>query len=168
MPDSQDYRNSVEKEFGHVYKEVSKMSQTLDKVLETVSKIETQTALINSRVNHLEESSEERQQAVVDFRHLEEHYAETVKCVEQIDRELDEYRMVKKYPKIFVGLIVVTVIISLMGYINVRVKMKSVDSTIELVNDKIDLINVPMRTRGGGIVLMPAGVAVDSSYKKIE
>jgi hypothetical protein len=164
MPDT-DYRNSVEKEFGHVYKEVSKISETLGKVLETVSEIKTQTTLTNSRVNHLEESSDEREQVVLDFRKLEEHYDDTVKCVRSIDKELEEYRMVKKYPKIFIGLIVVTVIISLLGYINVRVKMKSVDTTIELVNDKIDLINVPMRTRGGGIVLMPAGVAIDSINK---
>lgn len=148
-----------------MYKEVSKISETLGKVLETVSEIKTQTTLTNSRVNHLEESSDEREQVVLDFRKLEEHYDDTVKCVRSIDKELEEYRMVKKYPKIFIGLIVVTVIISLLGYINVRVKMKSVDTTIELVNDKIDLINVPMRTRGGGIVLMPAGVAIDSINK---
>lgn len=148
-----------------MYKEVSKISETLGKVLEAVSEIKTQTTLTNSRVNHLEESSDEREQVVLDFRKLEEHYDDTVKCVRSIDKELEEYRMVKKYPKIFIGLIVVTVIISLLGYINVRVKMKSVDTTIELVNDKIDLINVPMRTRGGGIVLMPAGVAIDSINK---
>jgi len=44
-------------------------------------------------------------------------------------------------------------------------RIKNVNDTVELLDKKVNLINVPMRTRGGDVVLMPAGVAMDYLIK---
>lgn len=148
MTDSNDYRLYLQKCFA-----------TIDEKLDTIV---DQTTRTNSRVNHLEEKSNERQVVIDDFRHLETEFKCVKDKVDKIDKDLLEVWFFKKYPRVFVGVIVVAIITAL---ILVRTKVSTINETVRILDQKVDLINVPMRTRGGSVVLMPAGVAMDSLNK---
>jgi hypothetical protein len=148
MTDSNDYRLYLEKSF-----------RVIDEKLDTIV---TQTTRTNSRVNHLEEKSNERQVVIDDFRHLEKEFECVKQKVDKIDNDLLEVWFFKKYPRVFIGILTVAIIVAL---ILVRSKINTVNETVRILDQKVDLINVPMRTRGGSVVLVPSGIYLDSLNK---
>lgn len=131
----------------------------IDEKLDTIV---TQTTRTNSRVNHLEEKSNERQVVIDDFRHLEKEFECVKQKVDKIDNDLLEVWFFKKYPRVFIGILTVAIIVAL---ILVRSKINTVNETVRILDQKVDLINVPMRTRGGSVVLVPSGIYLDSLNK---
>jgi hypothetical protein len=148
MTDSNDYRLYLEKSF-----------RVIDEKLDTIV---TQTTRTNCRVNHLEEKSNERQVVIDDFRHLEKEFECVKQKVDKIDNDLLEVWFFKKYPRVFIGILTVAIIVAL---ILVRSKINTVNETVRILDQKVDLINVPMRTRGGSVVLVPSGIYLDSLNK---
>lgn len=183
MTDSPDYRlylgkcmKDIDVAIIELKGERSKLNEKLDKLIENniiqssdLKEIKDQTKRTNNRVTHLEEKSEERQVAVDDFRHLEKEFKNvkeeigTVRGrIDKMDKDLLEVWFFKKYPRVLIGILTAAIIAAL---ILVRTKISTINDMVRILDQKVDLINVPMRTRGGNVILMPAGVALDSLNK---
>ena len=138
------------------YKYLEKCFESIDGKLDTVI---YQVTATNNRVNKLEDKSNERQVVINDFRHLESEFKVCKEKIEEIDKNLLEVWFFKKYPKIFVGVIVVAIFTAIAL---VKVDVNKLKDMVHVTDQKVDLINVPMRTRGGSVVLVPSGVYMDS------
>ena len=151
MLESNDYRLYIEKCFGII-------DEKLDTVID-------QMTIANHRVEKLEDKSNERQTVINDFRHLEKEFGVCKQKIEEIDRNLLEVWFFKKYPKIFVGVIVVAIFTAIAM---VKVDVNKLKDMVHVTDQKVNLINVPVRTRGGEVVLMPTEVYMDSLNKNIK
>ena len=179
MTDSPDYRLHIETSLTRLADDISenkkdreKLHEKLDQLIEgcilqtaKLDKIEDQTTRTNSRVLHLETESNNRQVVVNDFRHLEAEFKGVRDKVEKIDKDLLEVWFFKKYPKIFIGVVAVAIFTAL---VLVKVDVDKLKDMVHITDQKVNLINVPMRTRGGEVVLMPAEVYMDSLNQNIK
>jgi|WetSurSiteA1Bulk_404760.scaffolds.fasta_scaffold36003_2 hypothetical protein len=121
MPNSQDYRLYLEEKFGGITKLVNAQFESLhdrqDSIDESLvvlkgesSEIKKQTIQTNDRVTHLEEQRDEYMKTRVSTDMLNTvctNLTEVKETVEIIDKDLEEYRIIKKYPKLALILIVV-------------------------------------------------------------
>jgi hypothetical protein len=99
----EDYRLYIEEKFTGLSKLINARFENVDDRLE---RIEEQTKKTNGRVNYLEEKE----------------YTHYTTCpnsvkIDSIYKELDEYRFILKYPKLFVGAIVIIVILTLSTFV---------------------------------------------------
>ena len=148
MPDSEDYRLYLEGEFKGLHKLMNAQFDTVhdkfDSLEKKTDRIEAQTIRTNCRVTDLE---------VKDIKHI-------IDCpvaidLKEVKDDLIEYKMIKKYPKIMIGIIVVFVFIGLAWAWEFNKKIASLKS-------EVNMINTPVRTRGGKIILLPSGVLTDT------
>lgn len=107
MTTSPDYRIYLEAQFKN-------LNKSLDSLLNEVKEVKEQTIKTNSRVTHLEEFQKEGEAAIrsrvkpEDFKRVEEK----LNCMENEFRDVGFFT---RHPKMFVGLIVVLVVLSLVG-----------------------------------------------------
>ncbi len=87
------------------------------------------------------------------------------KC-RDIDSDLEEYHMVKKYPKIAIGVIAFTVLMFIYGFYKISNKQDVLQKTQDGLKTQVDMINTPMTDeRTGKVYLYPSGLLVDSLRK---
>jgi hypothetical protein len=108
MTDQQDYRLYLESEFKAIN---TLMNAQFIAVHDTLDSIEVQTTKTNNRVTHLEEKIEGVEESLL---------THSVKCphgqkIDQIKEDLEEYRVIKKYPKIAIVIIAVFAIMLAIG-----------------------------------------------------
>jgi hypothetical protein len=144
------------------YKYLEKCFESIDRKLDTVI---GQVTTTNNRVNKLEDKSNERQVVVDDFHHLEKEFKVCKEKIEEIDKNLLEVWFFKKYPKIFIGVVAVAIFTAL---VLVKVDVNKLKDMVHITDQKVNLINVPMRTRGGEVVLIPTEVYMDSLNHNIK
>lgn len=132
MPDSQDYRLYLEEKFEGLHKEIRANDINVHDKLDAIVVQVTKT---NNRVTHLEEEKEEYLKSRVD----KEMLNKVSNCVERLDQELTEYRLIKKYPKlviILIAIFVVGVLISAIGtfetYQNKKMLRKAENETEQI------------------------------------
>jgi hypothetical protein len=124
MTDQVDYRKFLESEFKHIRTELTYIKE--------------QTTKTNSRVSHLEDDIVSLKLA--DVNHV-------VNCpinpkVDQIKDDLEEYRVMKKYPRLAIILIAVFVCATIFSYFEIRSSQKQMQSEIRLNNE---LMSSPTR-----------------------
>jgi hypothetical protein len=89
------------------------ITEQFSNVNKQISSLSNHIATQNGTVKDLVNESIKRQQAVSDFRHLEEEFKGVKDKVEQIDKDLLEVWFFKKYPKVFLGIITAAVLATL-------------------------------------------------------
>jgi len=117
--------------------------------------IKEQTTKTNNRVTHLEDQRDEYLKTRVSTDMLED----VDRKVGEIQEDLLEYRFFKKYPKIFVGTILVMAIVMLTGFFILHDGQNGLKT-------EVDMINTPVKSRDGTITWWPSGVVIDSLNKK--
>lgn len=100
---TQDERRYMEEKFSGF---ASLMNAHFENVEDRLDRIEEQTKKTNGRVSELEKS---------DLTHFS-RCPQTAK-IELINKELEEYRMMKKYPKLFIAGVVIVVLLSLATFL---------------------------------------------------
>ena len=113
MTDSPDYRLYLEEKFEGLHKEIRANDINVHDKLDALI---DQTTRTNNRVTHLEGEKEEYLKTRVSTEMLNK----VCDKIEVIDKDLNEYRIVKKYPKLvilIVAIFVVGIIISAIGSI---------------------------------------------------
>ena len=105
-------------------------------IQQQLSSIEVQTLKTNGRVSVLENKVDEVEKDLL---------THPIKCTQvkeiaEIKKDLEEYRFFKKYPKVFIGIIIVCAVIAWMGF--------------RQLNNKIDKQGIPIVTNSRG-QLMP-------------
>ena len=137
MVTSNDYRLYLESKFTAIH-------EKLDLIVE-------QTTRTNNRVNHLEEQRDKYLETRVSTDMLSEYdkrIDDIRGCLKVLDKDLEEYRMVKKYPKIWmiaIAVFVIGIIVSAIGTVETLSNKKQT----EIVNSKLDYLNTPPTYRGG-------------------
>ena len=144
MTDSNDYRLYLESKFEGLTKH---LNAEFINIHNTLDKIETQTTKTNGRVSELET----------------EMIKHPLECAKAREEDLMEYRMIKKYPKIFLFLIVVLVALSIWKAFD-RDKIHDEMSTMKWeLKTKIDQIDgVSKTTRGGYVPFIDSAGFLDS------
>jgi len=98
---------------------------------------------------------------------IEKQTAKTNNRVTKIEDDLVEYRMIKKYPKIAVGIIAFVVISVIFAFRSIIHQQNLIQSTQKGLKTQIDMINIPVTdTQSGKIYLYPSGMLVDSIINK--
>lgn len=121
MTEQKDYRLYLANEFGHIK--------------ETLQRIEKQTTLTNGRVTELESKVD-----VVEKDLLTHPIRCTqVREITEIKRDLEEYRFFKKYPRVFIGIILVAALVAWYGF--------------RQLNKKIDKQGIPIVTNSRGQIM---------------
>ena len=151
MPDNEDYKLFLNERFEGFSK---LMRAEFINVHEKLAAIEKQTTKTNNRVSKLEEK---------ESTHI-------INCpvapkVEQIDKDLSEYRMIKKYPKVFIGIIAFSVIVFIYGFRRIIQKQDVFQVTQDGLKTQVDMINIPVKDRSGKTYLYPSGMLIDSIIK---
>ena len=105
-------KNFEKRYFDEMFGSMNRRFDFIDKHLEK----------INGRVCKLEETCNEHKVAISDLKHVEKDVEEMRKQVNILDKELLEVRFFKKYPKVFVGVLVVSVLLALgmTGFVAVK------------------------------------------------
>ena len=145
MPDSEDYRKYLEEKFAGMqaaqhgyFREVHDRFDTIDK----------SNAVRNKRLEKVEGSIEK----------LKEKESEhVINCplvpkVEGIEKDLMEYRIIRKYPKIFILIVTIAVLGSMYGIMKITNKQvnSAVMSSTDTLRTEIRLMDgVSKQTRGG-------------------
>ncbi len=111
---------------------------SIDKRLESIN---NHLEKMNGRVCKLEETCNEHKVVISDFRHVEKEVEEMKGQVDTLDREMLEVRFFKKYPKVFIGILVISVAAALgmTGFVTVQTSKNS--NKIEEVREKVDWID---------------------------
>lgn len=156
MTEDEDYKKLLDEKFNGVH---TSINLQFDGIKNQLNNIEKQTTRTNGRVNKLEESVIELQ--LSNAKHVyncpqNNRFDKLEKALEDYKTEnnknLTEYSFVKKYPKISIGIIVVSVLIILFSYvgvntllnntqqINTNTKDISAIEQIESQNKKMDTI----------------------------
>lgn len=141
MTDKGDYRLYLEEKFDGFGK---LMNAQFENVHNTLDTIKEQTTKTNSRVTKLEEDKEAIDKILILHKEVCKEGGKVdnlSKQVEQIKEDLDEYRFIKKYPKLAIILIVVFslgILISSVGAFN-TIRNTMVNKEI---NHKIDSLEV--------------------------
>jgi len=134
MTDKPDYRMYLEEKFEGMIKLIDAQFYNMHDKLEAIEK---QTTKTNSRVNKLEDKME---------------------CVE---KDLEEYHFVKKYPKLIVGAVAVMVVIALFTFYGMTKSVNNkVIETKESLKNEIRLMDgVSKVTRGGYVKYNDRGMS---------
>ena len=144
MTEKNDYRLFLNSEF-------TRLNEKLDVIKE-------QTTKTNDRVTHLEENIDS-----IDLRVTEHPFTcEKTKEIEAIKTDLEEYRFLKKYPKVMlfiVALLVAGVIMGAIGAVN-SIGVKAVN--VELKKDMNNIRYYLSPTRNG----KPASIDTTKVFKK--
>ena len=149
MPDNEDYRKYLDSRFEGLAKV---MSAQFINIHDKLDGIEKQTTKTNNRVGKLEDK---------EVNHI-------INCpvapkVDQIDKDLAEYRMIRKYPKIGVTLIAFTVILFIYSLNKIIHKQDVLQGNQNDLKSQVDKINTPMTdSRTGKTFLYPSGMSIDS------
>ena len=113
MTDQPDYRLYLEEKFTGLTKLVNAQFVTVHDRQDSADKkldlIHDETRSTNSRVTHLEEQRDKYLETRVSTDMLStvcEHLSEVKDTVKIIDKDLEEYRIIKKYPKIAVAVLI--------------------------------------------------------------
>ena len=153
MPDSNDYRLYLESKFEGLTKH---LNAEFINIHNTLDKIEEQTTKTNGRVSELETEM---------IKHPIE--CPTAKEIAAVKEDLIEYRMIKKYPKIFLFLIVVLVALSIWKVVDRDVKIHDEISTMKFeLKTKIDQIDGVSKITRSGYVPYINNMGVLDSIKK--
>jgi hypothetical protein len=117
MTEQSDYRLFLQSEFKHIRSELSFIKE--------------QTTKTNSRVSHLEND-------IVSLKLSDANHV--INCpvnpkVDQIKDDLEEYRVMKKYPRLAIILITVFVVITVFSYFEIRSSQREMQSEIKLNNE---------------------------------
>jgi len=127
MPDSSDYRLYINECFKGMHTE---MRAEFKNVHDSLDFIKAQTFKTNNRVTHLEDQRDE----YLKTRVSRDELVDCQKKLETISDELIEYKFLKKYPKIFIGLVVVLVIGMLVGFGMIRIGQEKIEKAgVEVV-----------------------------------
>lgn len=120
---------------------------SIDKRLESIN---NHLGKMNGRVCKLEETCNEHKVVISDFRHVEKEVEEMKGQVDTLDREMLEVRFFKKYPKVFIGILVISVAAALgmTGFVTVQTSKNS--NKIEEVREKVDWIDTKTGVRYRG------------------
>ncbi len=120
---------------------------SIDKRLESIN---NHLEKMNGRVCKLEETCNEHKVVISDFRHVEKEVEEMKGQVDTLDREMLEVRFFKKYPKVFIGILVISVAAALgmTGFVTVQTSKNS--NKIEEVREKVDWIDTKTGVRYRG------------------
>lgn len=132
MVGSDDYRKYLEEKFEGLGKHMHAQFSNVHDKLDTIEK---QTTKTNNRVTKLEEK------------------------VDGIEEDLIEYRFFKKYPKIFIGIIIVAALSVVYGFLKINNSQNEIKT-------QVDMINTPVHTQRG-IELWPSGVVIDTLNNEI-
>jgi len=170
MTNQQDYRLYLETEFLNLHYKLDGMEAKIDKINEIVHEHEKYivyaNGVIDARKKQIEEITTELAQVKRD---IHDHpascpYISLIKeCKDKlnvINDNLTEYNFFKKYPKVAVLIISVALFTSLAGSIGAFV---TTSKHLKSLREEVDMINTPVRTRGGTIQWWPSGVAIDST-----
>ena len=143
MTDSSDYRKYLDVRFEamqtaqHAYfREMHDRFDTIDK----------SNKVRNGRIDKLENSVSAL--SIKEAEHV-------VNCpvapkFDKLNEELTEYRMLRKYPKIAIGIIVFCVLSAIYGFMKITHKQDNLKA-------QLDLVNTPVQTERG-IRLYPSGI----------
>ncbi len=103
--------------------------------------IDAHFAKMNGRVGKLEDITNEHKGVINDFRHMEKEFDDIKGQVKTLDKEMLEVRFFKKYPKVFIGILIVSVAAALgmTGFVTVQTSKNS--NKIEEVREKVDWID---------------------------
>ena len=96
---------------------------------------------MNGRVCKLEDTCNEHKVVISDFKHVEKEFDDIKGQVKALDKEMLEVRFFKKYPKVFIGILIVSVAAALgmTGFVTVQTSKNS--NKIEEVREKVDWID---------------------------
>ena len=143
------------------------MTDSSDYRLFLESKFEGLTVLMNAhahdthdRLDTLNGSVSKNQNRIAELEKAD--LAHIIECpvkadVIKIEKSLLEYNFLRKYPKIAIGIVVVSVI---MGIYSVR---KWITEPVKELQTQMDMMNTPvMNTRSGKYELWPSGMIMDS------
>lgn len=133
------------------------MNTTKEKTLIELSAIKEQTIKTNNRVTHLEDQRDEYLKTRVSTEML----GNVEKEVKEIRNDLLEYHFFKKYPKVFIGIVLVMIITMFGGFGMIFNAQKGLKT-------EVDMINSPVKSRDGTITWWPSGVVIDSLNKEKE
>ena len=150
MTDKEDYRKYLDTRFEGMSTLIS--AQFIN-VHDKLDAIEKQTTATNGRVGVLEGKESTRY----------------INCpikpeFEKLNEDLTEYRMLKKYPKLAIGIIAVTVLIFLYGGIRIVHNQDQLQIKQDNLKSQMDMVNTPVNTPRG-VELWPSGMLMDSVYK---
>jgi hypothetical protein len=168
MPDSQDYRLYLESEFKSIRTlfnaQFDAVHDKLDGLEKKTDRIEIQTTKTNGRVTELEEDVHTElphtkdgcpNKDVINEMHsifIAEQALSKAKEKDEVVSHSDKVRVI-----MVIG-IFVSIVLSLIGTFSGR---KNHQLTRDL-KEEVDMINTPVRTRGGVIEWYPSGVVIDS------
>jgi hypothetical protein len=161
MTDSTDYRIALNEKFGRIDDHFKEMKESHVEIKESISSINEQFKKLNGSVRELKEYKIYAD-SVIEKRGEETDEIKT--RLNQLDCDLLEVRFFKKYPKIGMGMIAVIVAMMLLSAYAAFRSTRNAVLTKEL-KEEVDMINTPVRTRGGSIQWWPSGVVIDSLHK---
>lgn len=121
-------RRYFDEKFGSIDKRLDSINNHLEKM--------------NGRVCKLEDTCNEHKVVISDFKHVEKEFDDIKGQVKALDKEMLEVRFFKKYPKVFIGILIVSVAAALgmTGFVTVQTSKNS--NKIEEVREKVDWIDV--------------------------
>jgi hypothetical protein len=161
MTDSQDYRLYLESEFKGLH---SLMNAQFDIVHDKLEEIDTRLAKLNGSVaKHEQIINTNLPHNVLNCPQADkiEHIEKVLIGEEAIDKQYkkdkEERHAVRVRTLMAVG-IAVTIIISLFSFFSNKTRVTELKT-------EVDMINTPVRTRGGTIMWYPSGVVIDSLKK---
>jgi hypothetical protein len=139
MPDNPDYRKYLEEKFEGMAKH---MNAQFDAVHDKLDAIEKQTTKTNGRVTELESK-------VVDVE--KDILTHPINCnqaaeIKEIRKDLEEYRMLKKYPKVGILIILVAALFAWYGFrqLNNRIEKQGIPV---ITNSRGQLMPLPDSTK---------------------
>lgn len=156
------------------------LDQRFNDVDKTLARIEEQTTKTNSRVTHLEEKIGVLEKQ--DVEHI-------INCpvlprVEKIEDDMSEYKGEKrakttmkewsmrsrgeKRAEFMKVLQTIGIIIAAIGLLITAYNSFNNLKHVQGLKTEVDLINTPVRTRGGSIMMIPSGVMIDSVKQNTE
>jgi len=140
MIDNEDYRLYLEEKFEGL---ISNMHAQFEKVQDTLDIILKQAQKTNDRVTKLEERAEKTEKNAI--KHLMD--CPQIPKIDKINNDLEEYRMLKKYPKIAVIILVIVTLGAIYGFIRTT---NTITRTEEKLTTEIRTTEgVSKVTRGG-------------------
>ena len=97
---------------------------------------------------------------------IEEQTTKSNNRITKLENDLTEYRMIKKYPKVFISIIAFSVIMFIYGFAKIIQKQDVLQVNQDGLKTQVDMINTPLKdVRSGKIYLYPSGMLIDSVIK---
>jgi hypothetical protein len=145
MVNDSDYRLYLENKFEGLTKH---LHAQFENVHERLEEIKIQTTKTNGRVTILEK----------DFlTHLVN--CNPAKEITEIKKDLEEYKMIKKYPKVFIGMIVILVVITLISVVKTTQVPNQLKNMEDIIRHEIRMQEgVSKVTRGGYVKFNDQGL----------